>query len=80
MKIWLKNLSAFFEDCIDQIDFSKGFVFLDKELSQLFPRSDASLRYADKLFKAWLTGGEEQWLLIHVEVQGYTDPTFSRRM
>lgn len=70
----------FFADYLDQIDLSKGFVFLDKELEQLAVRSASRLRRADKLFKAWLTDGQEQWFLIHVEVQGYRDPGFARRM
>jgi predicted transposase/invertase (TIGR01784 family) len=70
----------FFAEYVDQIDFSKGFVFLDKELQQISPKSSASLRRADKLFKAWLKTGKESWFLVHVEVQGYNDPAFAQRM
>ncbi|MCB0634397.1 MAG: hypothetical protein KDD15_31910, partial [Lewinella sp.] len=61
-------IQFFFPDYIHQIDFSKGFVFLDKELDQLSSYSASRLRHADKLFKAWLKEGSEQWFLVHVEV------------
>src|SRR5690606_1590656 len=70
----------FFPDYVGEIDFSRSFVFLDKELEQLYPQSDAPGRRADKLFKAWLKEGTEQWFLVHVEVQGYSDPLFAGRM
>lgn len=60
----------FFADYIEQIDLTKGFVFLDKELKQLAARSASQERRADKLFKVWLVDGRELWFLIHVEVQG----------
>lgn len=70
----------FFADYLEQIDLARGFVFLDKELKQLAARSASQVRHADKLFKAWLVDGQEQWFLIHVEVQGYADRHFARRM
>ncbi|PHN01275.1 RpnC/YadD family protein [Flavilitoribacter nigricans] len=70
----------FFAEYLEQFDLSKGFVFLDKELEQLVPASASPARRADKLFKAWLLDGQESWFLVHVEVQGYSDPNFPRRM
>ena len=70
----------FFSPYTESIDFEKGFVFLDKELEKLFPMSESQRRHADKLIKAFLKDGTEQWFLIHVEVQGYPDPDFARRM
>jgi len=37
-------------------------------------------RFADKLVKVWRKSGEEQWVLIHVEVQGQQEVDFSKRM
>ncbi len=65
---------------MDIIDFSKGFVFLDKELEKLSPDAESRRRHADKLIRAHLRDGREQWFLVHVEVQGYSDPDFGRRM
>ncbi len=73
-------LRYFYPDLVERIDFAKGFDFLDKELDQLSPPSESGRRHADKLIKAWLVSGEEQWFLVHVEVQGYSDPGFARRM
>ena len=70
----------FFPDVVGQINFGKGFSFFDKELARLSPLSEANSRQADKLICAWLKNGQEQWFLIHVEVQGYGDPEFAKRM
>lgn len=37
-------------------------------------------RYADKLVKVHLRDGRETWLLIHIEVRGYPDAAFEKRM
>jgi len=34
----------------------------------------------DKLAKVKMRNGNEQWILIHIEVQGYADKQFARRM
>lgn len=73
-------LYFFFPEYVDQIDFERGFTFLDKELEKLFPQSRSKRRHADKLIRAYLKDGTEKWFLIHVEVQGYSDPNFALRM
>lgn len=70
----------FFAPYVHLIDFEQGFEFLDTELQKLVPDNPGHRRHADKLIKAWLKNGLEVWFLIHVEVQGYADPFFSRRM
>jgi hypothetical protein len=37
-------------------------------------------RLADVLVKVFLKDGSEKWLLIHIEVQGYYEKEFGRRM
>lgn len=73
-------LHFFFPDLVDEIDFTKPFIFLDKELQELIPDSDTENRRADLLVKVFLKNGVEKWLLIHTEVQGYTDKNFQKRM
>lgn len=73
-------LLFFYDDFVDLIDWSKPFDFLDKELYTLVPEAEAINRRADKLFKVWLKNGEEQWFLVHTEVQGYEDKQFALRM
>src|SRR6195952_1611159 len=59
----------------------KGFQFLDKELEQLFPTEESDApKFIDKLVKVFTKGGEEEWMLIHIEVQGYNDKDFAKRM
>jgi hypothetical protein len=86
--LWKNAIEDFFEEFVHffffrdahLIDFSRGYEFLDKELSQLFPESADSKRYVDKLAKVYLKTGEERWILIHIEVQGYEDDNFPERM
>ena len=73
-------LAFFYPEIIDDIDFEKGITFLDKELEKLFPQAETSNRRADKLFRVYFKNEIEYWFLIHVEVQGYSDPNFPARM
>ena len=36
-------------------------------------------KVVDKLVKAYLKDGSEQWILVHIEVQGDEDKDFSQR-
>jgi predicted transposase YdaD len=87
--LWKSILEDVFEDFLrffypeadDIFDFEKGFDFLDKELEELFPQTEEkNVRYVDKLVRVWLKNGREEWILIHVEVQGNGDKTFAKRM
>ncbi len=67
-------------------DMQKGFTFLDKELAEMYPEPEKEIdvRHVDKLVKVFRKDGDEEWLLIHIEVQHRTDakdrPFFSERM
>jgi hypothetical protein len=67
-------------------NMEKGFGFLDKELAELYPEPEkkADTRVVDKLVKVFRKDGTEEWVLIHIEVQGETKsedrPLFSERM
>lgn len=73
-------LFFFYPEWVNEVDFDKGFEFLDKELEQLFPDSQSTHRFADKLVKVYTKKGIEHWVLIHIEVQGYHDKDFAERM
>ena len=74
-------LRFLYKDAEELFDFSKGFEFLDKELEDLFPRkAGQNVRYVDKLVKVFHRKKGEQWLLFHIEVQGYRDTEFRERM
>ena len=63
-------------------DFSKDFVFLDKELSELFPELEkkGGSRFVDLLVKVFLKDGKEEWILVHIEIQGGSTKDFPKRM
>ena len=75
-------LLFFYPDAGSFFDFSKDFEYLDKELEQLFPPEDNlyQTRFVDKLVKVYCQNGDTEWILVHIEVQGYHDPDFGRRM
>ena len=85
---WKKVMERFFPQLLrffipklyEDVDFSKGVFFLDKEMEQLSLRSVKGAKYVDKLARVYLKDGGEQWILIHIEVQGYPDEEFSERM
>ena len=80
VKYFREFLLFFFPEIEKDIDFDRGYEFLDKELQKISSRSEVGKRYADILVKVFLKDGTEEWLLIHIEVQGYAAQDFSRRM
>ncbi|WP_159476967.1 hypothetical protein [Dyadobacter sp. 3J3] len=74
-------LCFFFKDAEEIFDLERGFEFLDKELEQLFPTEEIKApKFVDKLVKVFTSSGAEEWVLVHIEVQGYDDKDFARRM
>ena len=75
-------LRFFFEEEAELFDLERGFEFLDKELEQLFPSGDdkAGTKFVDKLVKVFTKAGKEEWILVHIEVQGYNDTDITSRM
>jgi hypothetical protein len=85
---WKEILDHYFKDCLDYclpelsclIDWSKKYVSLDKELQAITKGAAAGNRLVDKLFKVYLINGNEQWILIHIEIQNQPDIDFPKRM
>jgi hypothetical protein len=85
---WKDILEAYFQSFMqffwaeisDDIDWSRGYEFLDQELSQIVRDAELGKRLADKLVKVWKLSGEETWVMIHVEVQSQEESGFSERM
>lgn len=73
-------MEFFFPEIAKDIDFEKGYEFLDKELEKVTKDAEIGKRLADILVKVYLRDGSEKWLLIHIEVQGYYDRDFPKRM
>lgn len=88
--LWKGILEEVFDDLLrfifpeaDQhVDMKRGFDFLDKELSEMYPEPDkaSETKFVDKLIKVHRLDGGEEWFLAHIEVQGYPDKTFAERM
>ncbi len=73
-------MAFFFAEAHREIDWARGFEMLDKELQQITPESEEGRRVADKLVKVWRTNGQDEWVLVHVEVQSQQERDFGRRM
>jgi hypothetical protein len=71
-----------FPDADKIFDFRKSFVFLDKELTELFPelKKQGGSRFVDMLVKTFLKNGKEEWILVHIEIQGGSAKGFPKRM
>lgn len=77
-------LRFIYPDADNVYDMERGFEFMDKELAELNPQPDEEKdsRFADKLVKAYHRDGVEEWVLLHVEIQGDTHDreAFAERM
>jgi hypothetical protein len=62
-------MEFFFSSAYAQIDWARGFEFLDKELQKITADAALGRRTVDKLVKVWLKSGDHVIALIHCEVQ-----------
>ena len=85
---WKEILEEYFQDFMqfffpqihDDIDWSRGYDFLDQELQQVVRDAELGKRLTDKLIKVWKLSGEETWVLAHIEIQSQEERNFSDRM
>ncbi|HLU22127.1 MAG TPA: hypothetical protein VKZ77_06545 [Bacillaceae bacterium] len=73
-------LQFFSPDLSEEVDFTHSPQFLEQELKNIIPESNSNDRVADKLVKLKLKDGKEQWIYVHIEVQGDYQKDFSKRM
>ncbi|WP_448572434.1 hypothetical protein, partial [Trichothermofontia sp.] len=73
-------MAFFFPAVYADIDWSKGYEFLDNELQQIVRDAELGRRIADKLVKVWRNSGNETWVLIHLELQNTDEEAFAERM
>lgn len=73
-------MALFFQEAYADIDWARGHEFLDKELQQVTPEAASGRRQVDTLTKIWRKGGDEVWVLVHVEVQSQVEAGFAERM
>ncbi len=70
----------FFPDIHAEIDWEKGYVFLDKEFDSMARDSGMGKRTADKLVQVWTRDGTPIQVFIHIEVQSQEETNFPHRM
>jgi hypothetical protein len=73
-------MAFFFPHAHADIDWARGYEFLDKELQQVVRDAELGRRLVDKLARVWGHDGEEDLVLIHIEVQGQSEVEFAERM
>lgn len=73
-------MAFFFPAAHADIDWRHPPEFLDKELRQAVREAEIGDRRVDQLTKVFRRGGEEAWVLVHVEVQGQVESKFAERM
>lgn len=73
-------MEFFFPEIHSQINWFRGYEFLNKELEKIVRDASLGRRYADQLVKVFLKDNTEKWLLIHIEIQGYAEVSFPKRM
>jgi hypothetical protein len=74
---WKESLDVYFESFLQlcfpaiqpEIDWLRGYEPLDKEIQKLSPKGAVGPRGVDKLMRVWRNSGEEEWILVHIEVQ-----------
>lgn len=79
----MRDLLLFVDpDIGKELDLERGFQYLDKELTELYPQphTPSRARVVDKLVKVYLRDGSERCILLHLEVQGSYSKEFPRRM
>ena len=77
-------LASYFPAAYAGIDWTHASRFLDNELAQVVQDAELGRRYVDKLVPVRLrdlgSDGAEEWVYIHVEIQGGHDSDFAKRM
>jgi len=73
-------MEFFFPDIAAQIDWRRGYQFLEQGLRQIVRDADTGKRHVDKLAKVHRLDGAEDFVYIHLEVQGDDETAFGRRM
>ncbi len=85
---WKEAIEEYFQECLAfffpeieaDIDWSKGYEFLDKELEKVVRRAAVTVQHVDKLVRVYHTSGEETWVMLHIDVQSQHETNFTKRM
>ncbi|MCC3356951.1 hypothetical protein [Bacillus sp. REN16] len=86
--LWKTVISDLFEefllffapDLYEMVDFSHPPEHKEQEFHKIYPDAISKNREVDKLIGVKLKDGKEQWILIHIEIQGDREEDFPKRM
>ena len=73
-------MAFYFPAAHARIDWEQGYTFLEQELQAIARDAELGKRYVDKLVQVHRFGGQEDWIYIHIEVQGRAQTGFAKRM
>jgi predicted transposase YdaD len=73
-------MAFYFPQAHAAIDWSRPHDFLDQEFAALTRDAELGKRVLDKLVRVHLHTGGEQWVLVHLEIQGRHDTDFAERI
>ena len=73
-------MEFFYPVAYEEIDWSKGYISLDKELQKIVRDANLGKRLADKLVRVTLKNGKKAIIIIHIEIQSEYESNFEARM
>jgi len=73
-------LAFYFPVAHQAIDWAQPHRFLEQELAQIVADAELGRRRVDGLVEVKLLDGSEQWVYIHVEIQGQKRSNFAERL
>jgi hypothetical protein len=73
-------MAFYFPQAYTKIDWEQDYQFLDKELKQVVQDAKLGKRVVDCLVKVMMLDSQEQWIYIHVEIQGQKETHFAQRL
>jgi hypothetical protein len=63
-------MAFYFPQAYAQIDWTVPHAFLEQELAQVVRDGELGVRRVDKLVRVAKHGGRENWVFVHIDVQG----------
>jgi hypothetical protein len=73
-------MAFYFPQAYAQIDWTVPHAFLEQELAQVVGDGEVGPRRVDKLVRVARHGGRENWVFVHIDVQGKLDRGFAERV
>jgi predicted transposase YdaD len=73
-------MAFYFPIAHGEIDWQQPCVFLEQELAQVVHDAELGRRRVDKLVRVVKRGGMDEWVFVHIDVQGRFDKKFAERV